>query len=90
MDTTYRLRQTIGNGWVRELVDGSPIITALADEAAQWTSADDAHQAARAIRARRLVPVEVIAGPTTPRIEWGAPTPPAGAPAPEQQQRSGR
>jgi len=71
--TVYRLRQLEGTGWVREFVDGRPIITSWEPEAGQWADRTEAHRVARAIRRLGLIPVEVVAGDARERAEWGDP-----------------
>jgi len=60
----WKLRQSAGVGWVRELHDGAPIVTAIEGEGCEFSSAADA----RAVLARLPAGVrwEVVARPARP------------------------
>lgn len=70
METTWRLRQAVGPGWVREIYQGAPIITADAREAHQWATRDEAETMAAGFPPDR-VPVRAVAGSPFGRHQHG-------------------
>lgn len=59
--TTWRLRATVGSGWVEAVVAGKPIITGDPQRAHQFPTRVAAEQAAEGF-APGLVPVEPVEG----------------------------
>jgi hypothetical protein len=56
----YCLRSTVGSGWVRELFDGRPIITADPAEAMQLVGEDDARRVCRMLNQTSVVQLRFV------------------------------
>ncbi|HVT78442.1 MAG TPA: hypothetical protein VHD87_15500 [Acidimicrobiales bacterium] len=69
MTSVFKLTATEGAGWVRQVIDGRPIVTGAAEEAAEWTTRSEAARVANELNRRRKVqwrPVETDATPGGP------------------------
>ncbi len=70
----WRLRSVEGEGWLRELTDEGPIITADRDEAEQFASAGDARTTLeRYSKIRGRIAMKAVAGPASEKWRFGTP-----------------
>lgn len=70
----WRLRAIEGEGWLRELTDEGPIITADRDEAEQFPTAAAARGALELYsKAKGRVPMKAVAGPASGTWRFGTP-----------------
>ena len=68
----WRLRATAGEGWLRELTDDGPIITADRDEAAQFPTSSEAEGVlAEYASVKGRVPLEPVTGPASAPWRFG-------------------